>query len=427
MDPLETLKPDVCPADRLGTQGEGRWPAATRTETGTKRFALATGQALFSLLFNFTGLFAGGLVASSLGLFDRIPWALVIYPGILSIRGAIGGLYSGRLSTALHLGTIKPRLLGNTEEAYVLFNTVNTLTLVSALLMGSFGSLVGVVVTGTSLAEFPVIMSVIVASMGLSILVIAPLTFWVSVISYKRGLDPDVLVYPVVSTLADLIITGLYIGVLSLVAYVPGRSLLILNIINLVFVAAILFSVRKIYRNREFVTTVKEFMLTLAIVTVIVNITGTALNRITEVIGRRPEVFMIYPALIDTVGDVGSIIGSTATTKMALGVMATEFKAIISHWVEIGSSWAASLIMFVLYALTSSAVYGIWMFPGLLAEALTTNFLVVPIIIVISFATAIITRRRGLDPDNFIIPIETSISDGLTTIGLLVAITIILH
>ena len=32
---------------------------------------------------------------------------------------------------------------------------------------------------------------------------------------------------------------------------------------------------------------------------------------------------MIYPALIDTVGDVGSIIGSTATTKMALGVMAT--------------------------------------------------------------------------------------------------------
>jgi mgtE-like transporter len=399
----------------------------TRTETNTKRFLAATGQALFSLLFNFMGLFAGGLVASSLGLFDRIPWALVIYPGILSIRGAIGGLYSGRLSTALHLGTIKPRLFGNTEEAYVLFNTVNTLTLVSALLMGSFGSLVGVVVTGTPLREFPVIMSVIVASMGLSILVISPLTFWVSVISYRRGLDPDVLVYPVVSTLADLIITGLYIGVLSLVAYVPGRSLLILNLVNLVFVATILFSVRKIYRNREFVTTVKEFMMTLVIVTIIVNITGTALNRITEVIGRRPEVFMIYPALIDTVGDVGSIIGSTATTKMALGVMATEVRAILSHWVEIGSAWAASLIMFMLYALTSGAVYGIWRFPDLLAEALTTNLLIVPIIVVISFATAVITRRRGLDPDNFIIPIETSISDGMTTIGLLVAITIILR
>ncbi len=395
-------------------------------ETNTKRFLGATGQALFSLLFNFTGLFAGGLVASSLGLFDKIPWALVIYPGILSIRGAIGGLYSGRLSTALHLGTIKPRLFGNTDEAYVLFNTVNTLTLISALLMGSFGSLVGVIVTGTSFNEFYIILSVIIASMGLSILAISPLTFWVSVVSYKRGLDPDVLVYPVVSTVADLIITALYIGVLYLVMLTPDSSLLILNIINLIFIGVVLFTVRRIYKNREFITTVKEFMLTLVIVTVIVNITGTALNRITETIGRRPEVYMIYPALIDTVGDVGSIIGSTATTKMALGVMATEFRAITTHWVEIASAWVASLIMFVLYTLTSGIVYGIWRFPGLLGEAITTNLIVVPFIIGISFSTAIITRRRGLDPDNFIIPIETSISDGLTTIGLLVAITLIL-
>jgi mgtE-like transporter len=397
-----------------------------RMETNTKRFLTATGQALFSLLFNFTGLFAGGLVASSLGLFDTIPWALVIYPGILSIRGAIGGLYSGRLSTALHIGTIKPRLFGNTDEAYVLFNTVNTLTLISALFMGSFGSLVGVIVTGTSFNEFYIILSVIVASMGLSILAISPLTFWVSVVSYKRGLDPDVLVYPVVSTVADLIITALYIGVLYLVMLTPDSSLLILNMINLIFIGVVLFTVRRIYKNREFITTVKEFMLTLVIVTVIVNITGTALNRITETIGRRPEVYMIYPALIDTVGDVGSIIGSTATTKMALGVMATEFRAITTHWVEIASAWAASLIMFVLYTLTSGIVYGIWRFPGLLVEAIATNLIVVPFIIGISFSTAIITRKRGLDPDNFIIPIETSISDGLTTIGLLVAITLIL-
>jgi mgtE-like transporter len=135
---------------------------------------------------------------------------------------------------------------------------------------------------------------------------------------------------------------------------------------------------------------------------------------------------MIYSALIDTVGDVGSIIGSTATTKMALGVMETRFSAITTHWLEIGSAWTASIIMFFLYTLTSGMVYGLWRFPGLLMEALETNLLVVPIIICISFLTAIVTRRRGLDPDNFIIPIETSISDGLTTIGLLVAITLII-
>jgi mgtE-like transporter len=326
----------------------------------------------------------------------------------------------------LHLGTIKPKLFGNTDEAYVLFNTVNALTLVSALLMGSLGSLVGVFVTGTPISEFFTILSVIVASMGLSILAISPLTFWVSVASYRKGLDPDVLVYPVISTVADLIITALYLGVLYIVLLAPGVSSVILSTINLIFVAAVLFTVKRIYRNREFVSTVKEFMITLALVTVIVNITGTALNRITKSIGKRPEVFMIYPALIDTVGDVGSIIGSTATTKMALGFMAMEFKAITTHWVEIGSAWIASIIMFVVYTFTSSMVYGIEKFPSLLSEALTTNLLVVPIIVAISFATAIVTRNRGLDPDNFIIPIETSISDGLTTIGLLIALSILI-
>src|SRR4030043_792071 len=113
-------------------------------------------------------------------------------------------------------------------------------------------------------------------------------------------------------------------------------------------------------------------MMTLIIVTVIVNVTGTALNRITKSIGRRPEVFMIYPALIDTIGDVGSIIGSTATTKMALGVMATEFRAITTHWVEIGSAWVSSVMKFVFYTLTRSVVYVIGKFPGLLGEAWMT-------------------------------------------------------
>jgi len=384
-----------------------------------------TGQALFSLLFNLGGLVAGGFIASSLGVFDSVPWALIVYPGILSIRGAIGGLYSGRLSTALHLGLIKPRLLGNTEEAYVLFNTVNVLTLISALAMGSVGSLVCVAVVGTLLTDFFKIMTVIVASMGLSIIVISPLTFWVSVTSFRRGLDPDVLLYPVISTAADIIITMLYIGVLRLVAALPVESWAILTAVNLVFVGAVAYTVVRIHGNRDFAETVREFMVTLAVISVIVNVTGTALSGIIGSIGKRREVFMIYPALIDTVGDVGSIIGSTATTKMALGTMAAELSSLRTHSLEIISAWTASLVMFVAYSLVSCAVYGLWNLPRLTAQALLTNLIVIPLIVLISFSTAMATRRRGLDPDNFIIPIETSISDGLTTIALLVSLTLI--
>jgi len=397
----------------------------TQILTNRKLYLRDTGQALLSLLFNLGGLIAGGFIASSLGVFDSIPWALIVYPGILSIRGAIGGLYSGRLSTSLHLGLVKPQLFGNTEEAYVLFNTVNVLTLISAIAMGSLGSLVCIVVTGTPIFDFFKILTVIVASMGLSIFVISPLTFWVSVTSFNRGLDPDVLVYPIISTVADIIITMLYIGVLYLVILFPWESWVILTVVNLIFVGAVLYTVTKIYRHREFVTTVREFMLTLMIISVIVNITGTALSGIIEGIGKRPEVFMIYPALIDTVGDVGSIIGSTATTKMALGVLTTKFASIRTHGMEILSAWTASMVMFISYALVSCIFYGIGKLPRLMGQALLTNLIVIPVIILISFSTAIMTRKRGLEPDNFIIPIETSISDGLTTIALLVALTLI--
>ena len=362
------------------------------------------------------------MIASSLGIFDSIPWALVLYPGILSIRGAIGGLYAGRLSTALHLGTIKPSLFNNTREAYVLFNTVNALTLLSALLMGSVGSVVAILVTNAPITDLFMILMTIIASMGLSILFISPFTFWVSVQSFKRGFDPDVLVYPVVSTVADLVITALYLGVLMIGLTFMTTSWILLTVFNAIFVVGILFSIRKIYKDPEFITTVKEFVVTLFFVSIIVNITGTALASITETIGKRKELFMIYPALIDTVGDVGSITGSTATTKMALGMLGTRFSEIRNHSNEIISAWTASLVMFSLYSITSSIVYGIDKLPQLLIDSLATNILVVPIIVVVSFFTAIVTRKRGLDPDNFIIPIETSISDGLTTIGLLVVL-----
>jgi mgtE-like transporter len=388
-----------------------------------KHFLMETSQALFSLLFDFGGLLAGGILAYNLGIFESLPWALVIYPGILSIRGAIGGLFSGRLSTAMHLGTIKPRLMGNTSEAYTLLNTVNALTLMSALFMGSIGSIICVVVTGTPLTTFPLILSVIVCSMGLSILIISPMTFWISTVAYKRGLDPDVILYPIVSTVADIVITFLYVGVLQIVLKLGDVSWLFLNSINLIFTFTVLWAIRKIYRSEEFQSTFKEFMITLLFVSMIVNITGTALNSIIDVIGRRPEIFMIYPALIDTVGDIGSIVGSTATTKMALGTMVTKYSAILDHSFEIVSAWVASVIMFTLYALFSSIANGVGLL-RLLLEVLTVHVLVVPLIILISYGTAIITRRRGLDPDNFIIPVETSLSDGLTTIGLLIAITI---
>lgn len=91
------------------------------------------GQSLLSLSFNPAGLLAGTFIFLYFDVFTLAPWALALFPGILSIRGAIGGLFSGRLSTGLHLGTIKPSYTENTREFYSLFYAIVTLTLVSSI------------------------------------------------------------------------------------------------------------------------------------------------------------------------------------------------------------------------------------------------------------------------------------------------------
>jgi cation transporter-like permease len=64
-----------------------------------------------SLTFSFGlgGLFAGVMLASQLGIFGLSPWAITLYPIVISAKGVGSGLLSGRLSTGLHLGTIHTR------------------------------------------------------------------------------------------------------------------------------------------------------------------------------------------------------------------------------------------------------------------------------------------------------------------------------
>ena len=83
-------------------------------------------EALIAFSFDIGGIIAGFIVASQLNVFLISPWAIAVYPAILTARGVISGLFSGRLSTALHIGTIHPKLLGNTKKLLHAFQIRNS-------------------------------------------------------------------------------------------------------------------------------------------------------------------------------------------------------------------------------------------------------------------------------------------------------------
>jgi len=387
----------------------------------SRAFSKTFKEALIAYSFDFGGLIAGFIVASQFGVFQYYPWAIAVYPAILSARGMISGLFSGRLGTALHVGTIYPRLFGNTKKFYKLFQAITVITLETSVAMSCVSLVFGSLLWGITFADFSDILIVVVATMTLG-LILSLFTIAVSFVTFKKGLDPDVIEYPIMSTVADIFITICYVLTLNLMFY----SKYIAIAIGLFHVILALYTSLSSICDEEFTKTIKESLLTLLSVALIVNITGTVLKRIS--LEGSKEIYTVYPALIDTVGDVGSVVGSTATTKLALGLLKPSFSAIRNHTTQIFSAWAASIVMFAFFSAFSlliNSVFTLHLFLVFAVLLLVTNIIAVTAIILISYAIAILTFQRGLDPDNFVIPIESSLADSITTVALLIAIFLI--
>jgi mgtE-like transporter len=383
-------------------------------------------ETLLPFSFGLGGLFAGLMLASQLGIFRLSPWVIPLYPIVISAKGVGSGLLSGRLSTGLHLGTIHPSFLGNTKNFYKLIEALIVLNLLTSITICSISLVFGHLFWGITLIDFPAILAVVVATMALGLL-LSFLTIKVSFISFEKGLDPDVIVYPVMSTVADIFITLCYVAVLNLFFFgAVGQWFIGLACLAPVFLVFYILS--KDLHEAVFIKTLKESMVTMLLVAIMVNVTGTFLLGIRNVVEDRVEIYTIYTALIGMIGNVGSVIGSTATTKLALGLLAPSFSSMKYHAKNIFSAWTASIVMFIVLAVLSLSIHSLFSFSSfysLISVLLVANVLAVAAIVVLSYAVSILTFKRGLDPDNFVIPVESSLADGVTSLALLVALVFI--
>jgi len=385
-------------------------------------------QSLLAFTVNVFGLVAGTLMALHFGLFSKEPWIILLYPAILSSRGVVGGLLCGRLSTGLHLGLIQPKFLGNTKYFHLLIEVLLILTFITSLFTGLVAFFFAFLFWGISATSFMGILMLVIATMSLSLLLVSPLTIAVSFFSFKKGLDPDIVLYPIQSTAADILVTFCYIIALTLFFSYGNFGLFFLGTVCTVLtISTFYFSLRN-RSETTFVRTVYEAVSTLLLVSFIVNVTGSFLGKIGQLIGNTPEIYIVYPALIDTIGDVGAVVGSTATTKLALGTLNPSIFSIKTHATEIFGAWAASLVMFLVYtflSLTIQRSLTASLFLLLFGVLVITNVIAAFSMIALSYIIGIITFQKGLDPDNFVIPIESSLADAMTTLALLIALTLI--
>ena len=208
---------------------------------------------------------------------------------------------------------------------------------------------------GITLVDFPVIVAVMVSTLAIG-LIFSLVTIKLAFVSFKRGLDPDIVVYPIISTAASIFITFCYVGVLNLYFFLPYLGSLAIVAIGFTHVFLVLYLLAKDRREPEFLKTIRESMIMLMVVALILTLTGTVFKGISRLAENRKEIYTIYPALINMVSNVGSVVGSTANTKLALGLLKPSFSSIKNHGRNIGSAWAASFLIFTVLALISLAI-----------------------------------------------------------------------
>ena len=390
-------------------------------------FARAFKETLAGHLAGVGGILAGFIIVRQLPLFQESPWAIAVYPTVLTAMGVTTGLFSGRLNTALHIGTVYPRFSGNIVTFYNLFQPVLATTLALSVIMSVFSLVFGSLFWGLTFADFAEILITVVATMSLG-LILHPFVLAITFTVFKRGLDLDSVAYPMITAIAGPLVTICY--VLSLTLFfdlgILGRYLV--SFFAILPAILVLSTLPRNIHKKEFTKPIVGSLLALTLMAFIANITGSVLQRISTAANGRKEVLIAYPAMIEVVGDVGLVVSSTATTRFALGLLKPSLSAIRKHAGPTWGAWAASASMFICFSAMSMVLahaFSLYAFSFFACMMLMSNVVAVLAIVLISYALAILTFQKGLDADHFVIPVESSLAGAITSIALLAALLLI--
>lgn len=149
------------------------------------------------------GLGAGVVLGGMRAELEAMPGLLVLVPALLATRGNVYGSFGARVATALHQGMIAPRL-ADADRRLV---RAATAALANGLLASGFAAVAVFVAVSTLGAPVAPVESLVAVALLAGVLSGLTLTLVVVVAvfaGYRRGLDPDTLVGPLVTTTGDV-------------------------------------------------------------------------------------------------------------------------------------------------------------------------------------------------------------------------------
>lgn len=163
----------------------------------------------------FITVMSGQLLHTRVNTLITIPVILILLPPFIDTVGDLASVLSARLTTALHIGYLEPRL----GRYRILIVNVVAITLISLIVFTFLGVVSSLIATAIGIRGIELVTSVLITvTAGVAAtLVMELVAILVAFGTYRYGWDPDNLASPVLTTLGDLMGVGCLLLALFLI------------------------------------------------------------------------------------------------------------------------------------------------------------------------------------------------------------------
>ena len=384
-------------------------------------------ESLIALLICVIGGLCAGIFLGKMSFFlTAFPGLLVLIPGAIGMRGNIFGALGSRLSTNLHIGLLSPEFKrSKVLSENILSSLILTLILSMFLAFIAKGMCMILGFESMSLVDFTLIS--IIGGL-ISTIVMLPLTMLVSLKSFENGWDPDNVTTPVIAAFGDLFTLPAILLSAIMVSMLPNIIINYILFIILVLIALVGFY-HGMTSSEEMKKIVKQSTPILLLCSFLGVTAGGFLNSSVETLIKNPSLLTLVPLFSGGSGNLVSILGARLSSALHSGLISPILKpepVTIRNFAIIGFLAIIIYPIIGFLAELSSQIFNISQltFLSMISISTIAGMVLIAIMLLIVFLISTISYKKGLDPDNIVIPVSTSTTDSVSSL-ILVSVAIL--
>lgn len=381
-------------------------------------------ESLIALSICAVGDLCAGIILGNMEFFLKTyPGLMVIIPGAIGMRGNIFGSFGSRLSTHLHIGTLSPEF----KRSDILDENITAsliLTMVLSVLLAVIAKIICIIFNFESISIYDFVMISFIAGL-FSTIIMLPITMFISLKSFEGGWDPDNITTPFIAAVGDFFTLPAIILSVMTVNLIGFHPMVKMAIFAVIIIITLLALISGYTADNDVRHIVRQSTPVLFLCSILGTVAGGILNNSISTLLNNQTLLTLVPLFSGESGGLVSILGARLSSGLHSGLIDPVLrpkKHTMENFIAIVT---LALVMYPLIgflAESSTLAFGnIGVgFPQSLTISLVAGMILILIMLLVVFYISTISYRRGLDPDNIVIPLSTSLTDSISTLILIV-------